>query len=70
MYKKYNIHQNSTNQTNEDGFLKMMADFNMGISLASSHFNATDTPSLNLFNSWTKLKWDKNSNQKITSKCN
>jgi hypothetical protein len=69
MYNKYDIHQDSSNQTNEDGFLEMMSDLNIGISLASSHFNTTDAPSPDLFNSWTKLKWDKNLNKKTTSKC-
>jgi hypothetical protein len=70
MYEKYHIHQEASRETNEDGFLKMMSDLNIGISLASSNFDAADTPSPDLFNNWTKLKWDKNSNQKTTSKCN
>ena len=70
MFEKYKISQNASNKTNEDGFLKMMSNLNMGASIASANLTTLGTPSSSLFNRWDKKKWDKKTGTVKSTKCN
>ena len=60
----------SSNAVNELGFLKMMADLNMGVSLASVDFNASTPSAGAVFNTWTKKEYNKRTRTVNPSNCN
>jgi hypothetical protein len=70
MLNRYNIENENSNDANELGFLKMMADLNMGVSLASVDFNANTPATGTVFNSWTKKEYDKRTRTVNPSNCN
>ena len=70
IFKKYNIQPNNSNSDNELGFLKMMTDLNMGVSLASVDFNAATTSAGIVFDTWTKKEYNKKTKTIIPSNCN
>lgn len=70
MLEKYNINPDNSRTDNELGFLKMMANLNMGVSLASVDFNATTPATGTVFNTWTKKVYDKKTRTVISSNCN
>ena len=70
MLEKYNINPDNSRTDNELGFLKMMADLNMGVSLASVDFNATTPATGTVINTWTKKVYDKKTRTVIPSNCN
>lgn len=70
MLEKYNINPDNSNSDNELGFLKMMADLNMGISLASVDFSVSTPSAGTVFNTWTKKVYDKKTRTVIPSNCN
>ncbi len=69
MGDKYSINPNNSNEVNELGFLKMMADLNMGASLASVDFNATTPATGAVFNTWTKKVYNKRTRTVNPSNC-
>jgi hypothetical protein len=60
-YKKNNISENSSKETNEEGFMKLMTDLNIGLSTYRGSTN---------FNDWQKLSYSNTTNQVTTSGCN
>lgn len=60
-YKKNNITENSSKETNEKGFMKLMTDLNTGLSTYRGSTN---------FNDWQKLSYSNTTNQVTTSGCN
>ena len=71
MLDKYGIKPTADRDTNELGFLRMMKQMNLGLTLASSNsFNYLTPTSASLFDTWTKKEYNPATNNINTSNCN
>jgi hypothetical protein len=60
-YKKNNISENSSKETNEEGFMKLMTKMNTGLNTYRGSTN---------FNDWQKLSYVSTNNQVTAATCN
>lgn len=69
MFEKLDIKNNNDSVTNENGFLKFLSKFNIGLNLSTIEFGINTPPSANLFNTWNKRRYNTNTREFETSTC-